>query len=321
MAPARFLAIVFGVFVASFALWSAYAASEFGRYTRAGYASCAYIDKKLDLARNVASPKLVVMAGSSGALGIKIGDITNALPVRGFNFALVATFSPGFQLFQARKFLHRGDAVLLAFEYLAYDYGAPTNGQMDAVYSCGEDYWRSLDWPDKLFFVFALRPQRYFSTRAIDDRMRTSVGDVVAKSVLANGDAGDAMDGPDPDANSHQPLVVRFIPASNGARQTVEFVAWAKANGVTVLATWPNTLYFKQYESQPAFTQIAEFYRSLGVEVIGQPQDAMLGSEYLADTIYHLNKAGIAIRTGKLIENLKKDPAFAAWQNQARISE
>jgi len=322
MASSRYLMTVFVAFVALFAMWSAYAASEFGRYTRNGYTGCSYVEKKVELAPAIASPKLEVIAGSSAAAGIDVATLTRAMKLRGFNFALAATFSPGYQLFQARKTLRPGDAALLAFEYLAYEYQGPTNALVDTVYSCGADYWHSLDWPRRLFFIFAIRPQRIFSTLSFNrEATAARTADVLAKTIRPNGDLGDPLETAAPDANTHEPLVIRFRRESIGVKEIADFVAWAKANDVTVFATWPNTLYFKQYDSHPAFAEIASFYRSLGVEVIGEPEDAMVTSEFLADSIYHLTAPGIAKRTAKLIENLRSSAAFAAWRERASVSE
>jgi hypothetical protein len=319
MRPARYVSVVLGVLAALSMLAGVYAWTEAGRFTRAGYASCAYIDKKLAMGSSVSPPKLVVVAGSNAAAGIKVRTIADALSVRGFNFALVATFSPGFQLYEARKILRPGDAVLLSFEYLAYEYQTPTSGLIDAVYSCGTDFWLSLDWTERLFFVFAVRPQRFFDTMLFDRRTISQVQALLAHQVNAYGDLVDepAPKG-QPDVGTHQPLIIRFRDESSGVRAIRDFVAWAKANKVSVFATWPNTLYFPQYQAYPAFSQIRNYYRSLGVEVIGEPQDAMFSSELLSDTIYHLSGRGIAIRTNKLIQQLEADHVFMTWVEAAR---
>jgi hypothetical protein len=324
MSVARYLVFVLALFVALCAAAGAYAWSEMGRFTRSGYASCAYIDKKVALGGRTPSPKFVVVAGSNAALGIHVRTVSEALSVPGFNFALVATFSPGFQLFEARKILKPGDAVLIASEYLAYDYGSPTNALVDAVYSCGEDYWRSLDWPRRLFFVLAVRPQRVIDTLRFNKANAARADRAVVRDVTADGD--EARTGTPgliagAQTGAHQPLVIRFGAQSNGVGEIENFLAWAKANGVTVFATWPNTLYFPQYKTYPAFGEIADFYRAHGVEMIGAPEDSMFGEKFLADTIYHLNADGIRLRTEKLIANLKADSAFLSWAAQAKVAQ
>src|SRR5262245_59392803 len=122
MSPVRYLTIVFTFFAVLGVAAAAYAYSQAGRPTARGYANCAYIQKKIELASAVASPKLLVIGGSNAAAGIDASAMGDALQARAFNFSLFATFSPGFTLFEARKVLRPGDAALLAFEYLAYEY-------------------------------------------------------------------------------------------------------------------------------------------------------------------------------------------------------
>ena len=101
------------------------------------------------------------------------------------------------------------------------------------------------------------------------------------------------------------PVNTRFDPDSRDARSIVEFVELARANGINVLAAWPNTLRFAEYDGDPGLRAIAAFYRDLGVPMVGTPQDAMFAFEHLHDTRYHLNEAGIVERTAKLIGNLR----------------
>ena len=317
MTPGRFLVTVFAVIAILTVATGIYAFTEMGRETGNGFANCAYIARKVGLATRVGLPKLLIVGGSNAAAGIDASAISKELQVNAFNFSLFATFSPGFDLFQARKVLREGDAVLLAFEYLAYEYETPTNALVDTVYTCGTDYWRSLDWPRRLLFVFAVRPQRYFSTLTFNGEISQSALRMVDSTIAPDGNLGNPLPAPTPESGDHQPLVIRFRKNSSGAAQIADFVRWAKANGVTVFATWPNTLYFTEYEGNPAFAQIAEFYRSLGVEMIGAPKDAMFPSEYLAETIYHLTAPGIALRTKKLAEALASVKAIADWQDRA----
>jgi hypothetical protein len=93
--------------------------------------------------------------------------------------------------------------------------------------------------------------------------------------------------------------------AGAGVGAIRDFVGWAKANKVTVLATWPNTIYFPSYESDPGFARIAAFYASLGVPVIGDPSISWLPREFFYDTQYHLNIEGILLRTDRLIQALQ----------------
>ncbi len=289
--------------------------SQFGRSTPNGYANCAYIEKKRALASEVAPPKLLIAGGSNAAAGIDASALQTALGIPVFNFSLFATFSPGFDFFQARKTLRRGDAVLLAFEYLAYEYENPTNALVDTVFSCGTDYWETLDWTHRLLYVFAVRPQRYFSTLAFSSSVAERATRMAEDTIAPDGDLASPFPVPAPESSTHTPLVIRFHADSEGVREITEFAFWAKANGIRVFATWPNTLYFKEYARIREFGMISDFYAALDVPVIGTPADAMVPPELIAETIYHLTKLGITQRTERLSKALGNDPDFSAWRS------
>jgi hypothetical protein len=315
MNTARYFLILFAALGSLAAGNAFFAYSQFGRSTPNGYANCAYIEKKRALASDVASPKLLIVGGSNAAAGIDASALQTALGVPVFNFSLFATFSPVFDFFEARKALRSGDAVLLAFEYLAYEYEMPTNALVDTIYSCGMDYWQTLDWTHRLLYVFAVRPQRYFSTLAFSPSVAERATRMAEDTIAPDGDLASPFPVPAPASNTHTPLVIRFHADSEGARQIEAFADWAKANGIRVFATWPNTLYFKEYERIREFGMISDFYGALDVPVIGTPIDAMVPPEQLAETIYHLTESGIAQRTERLAKALGNDPDFSAWRS------
>jgi len=46
------------------------------------------------------------------------------------------------------------------------------------------------------------------------------------------------------------------------------------------------------------------FWKNHHIEVLGEPEYAMLPGEYFYDSCYHLNRKGTEIRTLKLIDEL-----------------
>ena len=272
MSTTRYLVIVGATFCCLLALSALDAWAQADAPTKHGYYSCSYIRVKVAVGSAIASPKLVIVSGSNALAGIDARTLAKALRIRSFNFGLAASFGPGFQAFEAAKILRPKDAVLMPLEYLAYDYTTPRDSLIDAVYSCGGDYWRALDWRQKLFFVVAAKPLRLLDSmlfRSNPHAMQV-IAAQAAQDVGAYGQGSgssapmrDAAAGPD--VASHTPLVIRFDPESPGARAIAGFVGWAKRHDVEVFATWPNTLYYPQYENCAAFGQISGFYRLLGV--------------------------------------------------------
>ena len=106
----------------------------------------------------------------------------------------------------------------------------------------------------------------------------------------------------------YKPMKIALNPDSPDVAEIRKFIGWARKADVTVLATWPNTLAFSEYDKTDGFQAIERFYAELGVPMIGQPADAMVGIGFLDDTQYHLNAAGMATRTLKLSAALASRP-------------
>ena len=87
-----------------------------------------------------------------------------------------------------------------------------------------------------------------------------------------------------------------------------KFLKFTDKNKIKVYATWPNTYLNSSYKNN---TQVAtnleiykSFWKNLGIEVLGEPEDAMFAGEYFYDSVYHLNRKGTELRTLKLINEL-----------------
>lgn len=319
MSAARYLVLFLGVFCLLIGLAAADAWLQAGTPTRNGLYACSYVHAKIARGSAISSPKLVIMGGSNTLAGIDTELLANKLAIHAFNFGLAASYGPGFQLFEGAKILQPGDAALLPLEYTAYDYETPGESLVDMVYTCGTDYWRSLSWKGKLFFVLAVRPERVIDSLLF----RARPGAVKQTTEEAAHDVGPYGQRPGGNFSLHevrieagltnQPLDIRLDPSSPGSAAIASFVAWAKARGIVVLATWPNTIALP--ERRPGFTEIRSFYRELGVDVVGAPQDAMLPAALMGDRFYHPNRQGMAVRTARLITLLGNDPAFCLWRN------
>lgn len=320
-ATARWLAIAAATFALLCAAAGLDASAQFGSRTRNSWLTCSYIAAKIARGTALGSPKLVVISGSNATLGIDMESLGRALSIHTFNFGLSASDGPGFQSFEAAKILDPGDAVLMPLEYMAYDYGRPQDSLVDAVYACGRDYWQTLAWNERLFYVMAAKPWR-LADAIVFEGNKAMVARTAAAAAVQAGRLGQNLDEAIPAAarttpGVQQPLAIRFDPASSGVRAIANFVREAQRRNVTVFATWPNTLSFPQYRGNPELAKIRAFYRDLGVEVIGEPEDAMFPENLMGDTIYHLNRAGIGVRTARLARALVHDPMFDAWHSTA----
>lgn len=310
----RFVALVAVATAVFAAAWTGLFYAMFDTRTRETEGRCSASAFKKAIAENFPSPKMVIIAGSSSVGGINAEMISKATGLPTLNMGLFAALGPQILLNEAKQTLKPGDTAMLALEYNAYTYDGPTAPAVDFILGCDRALFASLPLGEKARYVFGLDLKR--------------VIDVLRSRQIHGSGAEDRMQRPEAlSPYGDRRLEPRFFPPLAPAEQQRmalyqqtpillnpdvagvgairDFVSWAKANRITVLATWPNTIYFPSYESDPGFARIAAFYASLGVPMIGDPSISWLPREFFYDTQYHLNIEGILLRTDRLIQALR----------------
>ena len=179
-------------------------------------------------------------------------------------------------------------------------------------------------------FLAAMTPAQFVRTALASDPSRPfqvlrwslrTAGDDAATGPLARSEHGDPAASSFRDASSdiqerlklYQPLTIRVGEDSALSRAIEKFGVWAAGHGVSVYATWPNTIAFDAYRDDPAFNEIRTLYASKGIKLLGDPQAAMYPAALFYDTQYHLSRAGIEKRTrdllAVLIDELADEPS------------
>ena len=108
----------------------------------------------------------------------------------------------------------------------------------------------------------------------------------------------------------YPPVAIGAPPSDYAKRALAGLVHWAGERDIRVLATWPNVLERPEYRSaeyQHYFGIYEEYFESIGVPLIGEPEMAMLPLDDMFDTIYHPNDAGRQRRTALLVEALCRE--------------
>lgn len=280
-----------------------------GTLTKETLVRCAGAQAKYDALEALPGKRLVFIGGSAVHKGINTAMVSEATGRQTANLGTFAALGPELMLWNARTRLRPGDTVVLAFEYDLFWHNRPTAAEIDYVIGCARDYADSLSVLDQMKFALGAELQRPFIAKH-----RSTTDEVVRQKERINGH-GDARLIP---LNFEQltpaelerlalykPLAIRFDRESRDVRAIVRFVEWARANNIAVIATWPNTLYFDAYRNDPTLPRIAAFYTSLGVPMVGTPQQAMVPLDQLHNTQYHLNEQGILNRTERLIQSLR----------------
>jgi hypothetical protein len=281
------------------------------------------IEKKISAASAITQPKLLVVAGSSALYGISAGEIERQTGFPAYNFGTNAALGCEYLLHLTRKVCRRGDTVLLAFEYETYIFGGRVGEASDEFYvnyvlGHDADFVRSLSAGDQFRLALVTPGERLWD--GVRSVFRKAAPDAKAedfiREMLADIDDHGDQTGAIPERRPEQSpgrtapsgiLANGFPPSPPGFRAIREFCAWAKANDIRVVATFPNLCRRPEYEAaaaKKAPAQFHEFYGSLGVPVLGGLSESLLPEEQMFDTNYHPMRAAAIARTQRLIVHL-----------------
>lgn len=276
-----------------------------------------FYEYKNNLVNTINSPKLVIISGSSGRIGISCKLIQEKIGVSCFNGGTIADMSTNYMLSVARKWLNPGDTALIAIEYLFYhNSDRPNDKVIDYVMAHDPEYLLSLDLKTKIQFLSSISLERL--KEGIFAKLNPPQNMKITDFPAIHNQYGDNID--NREAHMTQKLLKqreelgplkgiedwKYIEPNQDSMQSInKFVSWCNQNNIQVLATWPNTTYYDIYQKSPKpdfFKSIVDFYQSINVPVIGNYRDFMYDKDLMYDSNYHLNDRGVKIRTSQLIK-------------------
>lgn len=274
---------------------------------------------KTNLISSLDRPKLLIVAGSNANAGISCQTIQAATGVSCLNGGVHAGIGLDYLFARARSWLNPGDMVLLPLEYEHYlGNGIPSDRFVDHVLAHDPQYLRSLDLISQVRFLGGISFERLGQgviarlTHSPSNQKQAIAGEEVNKNQYGDNTHQREAD-LTPELRERianlQPLSLGgYLKSSYGMEKIAEFVNWCQQNEIKVLATWPNTIWFEQYrqpQPQAFFQSIEDFYRSLGVPLLGSAESAMYDKSMFYDTIYHPHDRGKRQRTEELIGLLR----------------
>jgi hypothetical protein len=275
--------------------------------------------KKRALAAAISGPRLLLLGGSSTTFGLSARTIEEETGVRTVNMGTHAGWGPDYLFHWIEQTARPGDTVLVAFEYQLYTKPLGSEPHDDYILARDPAYFRQLSLLDKLDLATRIsfkrlqkginirrhgesppRPHPPYTEGAsyIDD-FGDETGNTEVDRRAANPDMEDVV-GP----------LIDGISSTRGAGfdEVRGFVAWSRAHGVTVLATFPNILHRPEYDrekARAAIQTITDFYAGLGVPMVGTAQDAMYPRDQFFEVPYHLTHDAAIVRTKKLVPALR----------------
>lgn len=258
-------------------------------------------------AQSITEPKIMIVSGSNATYGISTPMLSQATGMPAANFGIAAGLGASYLLHRAQPLAKPGDTIVLPLEYETYELN-PYEAEPLIDYVLARDPQYFVKHP-----LFIPRVSRSRLMMGIQGKFRQPPE--VDSSPHLN-ESGDTIRNREADITEAQrqaiaeltPMKIKGQFNEQALKSIREFAQWCRAHNIQLLATWPNTLWFKEYEQpdyQKFFQAIEDFYKSIGVTVLGNYRDAMYDRSLMYDTLkYHLTDRGVKIRTQHLIELL-----------------
>lgn len=271
---------------------------------------------KEKLAFEISAPKVLIIGASNVMFGYKTHLLASQIGIQGANFGLAATLGLDTIVASARSTLQRGDIAVLAVEYFFFDDADKGPATRQAILSCGQQ---------QLFDLPFVQQARIILDQPVMDLiggLMSRIGQILGSESSAKIDQtqfynshGDFLPS-DRNRRSNGQLEfiirnpasmeIKFNDGSEGVRAVQKFVTWAKANGVTVLVTWPVVYTSSGEVSGPGLQRLQLFYAGLGTPILGAPSDTTYDDpNKFFDTNNHLVAEEAVINTHRLIDQIK----------------
>ncbi len=291
--------------------------AQLGVPTRSTTWSYEINQKKLQRAASIQKPKLLLVGGSATLFGMQAELIQKTLDYPTVNMGTHAGLGIAYMLHLTEQAAKPGDTVLLAFEYNTYTFGIVRRDPVFVDYLLARDaaYFRSL--PIEARFEIAMMTSLPRLRKGLKNYFRPErpapLVPIYHPSHLNL--YGDQLDHEATNRQAHTPNLygrdaalafdlLKDIPASESIR---EFVSWARANNVRVLATYPNIMdnsIYKTPRARGALQRIQQLYAELDISMIGSFEESLLPPSAFLDTFYHLTREAARLRTERLIPHL-----------------
>lgn len=308
--PGKFgLGVVLGsVLMALFWLASVY--GQLGAPTGSSEVPYQLILQKSKAVEVAKGPRVLLFGGSSTRYSFKARVLTEELKRPTINFGITAGLQVRYMLEQARKVAKSGDTVVLIPEYSIYEDELHWS-MMDYVLSHDPAYFKALPMPEQLKWAGSIPFRRLFN--GLVSRVKPGWDFKLYKPDKID-EYGDEENHPAKDrkaelVNEKQPFKkFERIPTPGIKPMIASFATWCKQNGIQLIATYPATITFPDYDREPytsTFARIRALYDGLGINVVGEPKDFMYPKDMFFDMEYHLTEEAAAINSRKFAEMLR----------------
>jgi len=273
------------------------------------------ISDKIDLLKNIHSPKIIFVGGSNLAFGLDSKRIENQFNRPTINMGLHAGLGLKFILDIIRPYVKKDDVVIIVPEYSHFFGGSMYGGSellfvLFNVYPEGRGYVslpQAISLSEEMpLFVFseakALLLQQLFS-----GKMDYSLAPLITydrRAFNANGDLLGHLEG-----NLPFKAYKKYDGELNPDMFTFldQFYTEMHDRAVKVYLLFP-CVQKATYENQlEDIKLVRDNIENPKIKTLNTPEEGVLEDKFYFDTPYHLNDKGIELRTTQIIKALRKD--------------
>lgn len=278
------------------------------------------LSEKYDRLKSIDDPKIVIVSGSSAAFGIDSEMISEELGYDVVNFGLYANLGTKVMMDLSRANLGEGDIIILAPELNSQTLSLYFNPETTAQSLDGSFYMlKNIDsehYEQLIGAMWGLASQKL--NYHISKTRPENAGAYRKENFNEYGD--NVFDRPYNILSGYgNPIILDFLTDyTDGVTTEYEeyidyvndYVKYAEKRGASVYFSFPpmNASALSGYTSDAG---IEAFYQnlvhSLDCKVISNIYDYILDDGYFYDSEFHLNNAGVVIRTVRLIDDIKRE--------------
>ena len=264
----------------------------------------ATIQDKEDLLRKTNDPKIIFVAGSSGAFGLNAPELEEASGYKVVNLGLHAGFGFSFISEIAKANINPGDIVLLGYEYYWTGEDAFTEIGADLVMSGIDDrismyrYVRPDQWKSVIgyLFTYASKKNEYVCYGGIYSR--SSFSEDGNQMIIER--EGTYEPKPE-DERTVEPVI------SDASRQyLLKLKQYVNSKGARVYFISAPYAVSSTKNPQDLVTMAQNEENGIGIPYLSDPIAYGFSDDLMFDTEFHCNSKGEEVRTKLLIQDLKE---------------
>jgi len=271
------------------------------------------IQKKVRIAQQTPSPKVVISGGSNVLFGVDSTMLAQYFGRPVVNMGVNAALQVPVILETTKLVLQAGDTLFLALEYPdLYEYdGKPNFQEIDYILARAPWILQSLSWKEKIYLIWETPFLRVLQGYKCDEGKPVRAGPYGAHRINLLGD--ETLTWPVP--NAYRNAVKKSKPKPFVSVESLEykrvwvilrrFKQWCHQHGIrfflipAVIRDFPDYHKDRAIAFLNALPHIASHY---GLIFLGEPKDFMYGIDDLYNTPYHLNARGRIVHTKRLID-------------------